>query len=90
VEPIQVDVLRNQAIVEGKTVCLTPTESTLLYVLAVNAHAVCTANQIISSLWGSGNDGGTHLMKGHIRHVRQKIEPDPSHPTSHLTVSGVG
>lgn len=90
VGPILVDSLHNEVRIDGKTVRLTPTESKLLHLLAVNANNVCTANQIVSHIWGFGNDGDTHLIKAHIRHLRQKIEPDPSEPHYILTVPGVG
>ena len=76
--------------VNGKTARLTPTESKLLHLLAVNANNVCTANQIVSHIWGFGNEGDSGLIKAHIRHLRQKIEPDPGKPCYILTVPGVG
>lgn len=88
--PIRVDSLHNEVAVDGKTVRLTPTESKLLHLLAVNANNVCTANQIVAHIWGFGNDGDACLIKAHIRHLRQKIEHDPGHPTYILTVPGVG
>src|SRR5258708_16616470 len=90
VGPLRIDALHNEVLVEGKTVRLTPTESKLLHLLAVNANNVCTAEQIVSHIWGFGNDGDTALIKAHIRHLRQKIEPDPSKPNYILTVPGVG
>ena len=41
-------------------------------------------------LFRSGNDGDACLIKAHIRHLRQKIERDPSTPVYILTVPGVG
>lgn len=90
VGPIRVDSLHNEVIVDGRKARMTPTESKLLHLLAVNANNVCTASQIVSHIWGFGNDGDTCLIKAHIRHLRQKIEPDPSQPTYILTVPGVG
>ena len=90
VGPIRVDSLNNEVIVDGRKAHMTPTESKLLHLLAVNANNVCTASQIVSHIWGFGNDGDTCLIKAHIRHLRQKIEPDPSQPTYILTVPGVG
>ncbi|HZR40232.1 MAG TPA: response regulator transcription factor [Ktedonobacteraceae bacterium] len=87
---LHVDSLHNEVTVDGKTVRLTPTESKLLYFLVVNANTVCTANQIVEHIWGFGNDGDACLIKAHIRHLRQKIERDPGHPTSILTIPGVG
>ena len=90
VGPIRVDSLHNEVMVHGKMSRLTPTESRLLHLLAINANNVCTANQIVSHIWGFGDDGEVSLIKAHIRHLREKIEPDPSHPTHLLTVQGVG
>jgi len=90
VGPIRVDSLHNEVSVDGRKARMTPTESKLLHLLAVNANNVCTASQIVSHIWGFGNDGDTCLIKAHIRHLRQKIEPDPSQPSYILTVPGVG
>jgi DNA-binding response OmpR family regulator len=90
VGPIRVDSLHNEVVVDGKLSRLTPTESKLLHLLAINANNVCTANQIVSHIWGFGNDGDVSLIKAHIRHLRQKIEPDPGKPKYILTVPGVG
>ena len=90
VGPIKVDTLRNEVSINGEMARLTPTESKLLHLLAVNANNVCTSNQIVSHIWGFGNDGDTNLIKAHIRHLRQKIEADPSKPTYILTIPGVG
>ncbi len=90
VGPIRIDSLRNEVSVYGRTIRLTPTESKLLHLLAVNANDVCTADQIVSHVWGYEDAGDTSLIKAHIRHLRQKIEPDPAQPCYILTVSGVG
>ncbi|GHO43077.1 response regulator transcription factor [Ktedonospora formicarum] len=90
VGPICVDSLHNEVKVHGNPVRLTPTESKLLHLLAINANDVCTANQIVTHVWGYDGDGDACLIKAHIRHLRQKIEPQPSNPHYILTVPGVG
>jgi DNA-binding response OmpR family regulator len=90
VGPICVDSLHNEVTVQGKTSRLTPTESKLLHLLAVNANDVCTARQIVAHVWGYDGDGDATLIKAHIRHLRQKIEPDPGKPRYILTIPGVG
>src|SRR5579884_1583725 len=90
VGPICVDSLHNEVSIHGKTARLTPTESKLLHLLAVSANDVCTANQIVTHVWGYDGDGDASLIKAHIRHLRQKIEPDPGNPHYILTVPGVG
>jgi DNA-binding response OmpR family regulator len=87
---ICVDSLQNEVQMDGKVTRLTPTESKLLHLLAVNSDNVCTTTQIVSHIWGFGNDGDASLIKAHIRHLRQKIEPDPGTPRYLLTIPGVG
>ncbi len=90
VGPICIDVLQRQATINGRAIRLTSTESKLLHLLALNANNVCTADQIVTSVWGYDDNGGTELIKTHIRHLRQKIEIDPSQPSYIRTVPGVG
>jgi DNA-binding response OmpR family regulator len=90
VGPMRIDALHNEVSMNGKTSRLTPTESKLLHLLAINANNVCTANQIVAYLWGFGHEGDTSLIKAHIRHLRQKVEPDPGSPRHILTIPGVG
>lgn len=90
VGPICIDSLHNEVTVHGKTMRLTPTESKLLHLLAISANDVCTANQIVTHVWGYDGDGDAGLIKAHIRHLRQKVEPDASNPRYILTVPGVG
>ena len=90
VGPICIDSLHNEVTVHGKTMRLTPTESKLLHLLAISANDVCTANQIVTHVWGYDGEGDAGLIKAHIRHLRQKVEPDPGNPHYILTVPGVG
>jgi DNA-binding response OmpR family regulator len=90
VGPICIDSLHNEVTVHGKTMRLTPTESKLLHLLAISANDVCTANQIVTHVWGYDGEGDAGLIKAHIRHLRQKVEPDASNPRYILTVPGVG
>jgi DNA-binding response OmpR family regulator len=87
---ICVDFLRNEVMVGNVIVHLTPIESKLLHLLAVNVNNVCTTTQIISHLWGFGSNGDGSLIKAHICHLRQKIESDFARSTYIQTVLGVG
>ena len=62
----------------------------MLHLLAINANDVCTADRIVTHVWGYNGDGEVSLIKAHIRHLRQKIEPDPGKPRYICTVPGVG
>jgi DNA-binding response OmpR family regulator len=90
VGPIQIDSLHNTVTINGKVARLTPTESKMLHLLAINANDVCTSSQIVTHVWGYAGEGESGLIKAHIRHLRQKIEPDPSNPCYIQTISGVG
>lgn len=87
---LHVDNLRHEVTRNGKTARLTPTESKILHILAANANDICTLDQIVSHVWGYSDSGDTYLVKAHIRHLREKIEPDPSNPRYIITMPGVG
>jgi len=89
VGPIRVDRSHLQVSVDGKSLSLTAMESRCLHFLAAHANTVCTNKQIVSYVWGY-NDENTSLLKAYIRHLRQKIEPDPMHPIYLLTISEGG
>jgi DNA-binding response OmpR family regulator len=90
VGPIRVDLLRHELSVHGELKRLTPTESKILYLLAVNAANVCTLGQIVAHVWGYLDKADTMLVKAHIRHLREKIEFDPSNPHHIVTIPGSG
>jgi DNA-binding response OmpR family regulator len=90
VGPLRVDTVRHEVTVNGKNVRLTPTESRLLHLLAANSNDICTLQQIVTHVWGFGEAGDTYLVKAHIRHLREKIEPVPSKPSFIVTTPGVG
>jgi DNA-binding response OmpR family regulator len=90
VGPLRVDTVRHEVTVSGKNVRLTPTESRLLHLLAANSNDICTLEQIVTHVWGFGEAGDTYLVKAHIRHLREKIEPVPGKPQFIVTTPGVG
>jgi DNA-binding response OmpR family regulator len=90
VGPLRVDSRHNEVTLNGKTSRLTPSESKLLHLLAVNANDVCTTEQILTHVWDYDGDSDASLIKAHIYHLRKKIEPDPAQPRYIITVSGVG
>jgi DNA-binding response OmpR family regulator len=90
VGPLRVDTVRHEVSVHSKNVRLTPTESRLLHLLAANANDICTLEQIVTHVWGFGEAGDTYLVKAHIRHLREKIEPVPGRPQYIITSPGVG
>jgi len=82
---------------DGRRVRLTPTEFQVLYLLLLNRNRVLRSDVIVDRVWGrdallqrgAGMESGGSL-KAHIRHLREKVELNPSRPELILTVPGVG
>lgn len=72
-------------------VYLTPTEFRMLRYLASRPGRPVTRGNIIDAVWGYESDiGSDRTVDVHIRHLRQKLEQDPTQPHWLLTVRGVG
>ena len=80
------------AYLDGRKLNLTPTEFRILVCLAQHAGQVLTYQQIVQFAQGYEADTleASELIKPHIHHLRQKIEPDPANPRYILTVRGAG
>lgn len=70
---------------------LTPTELRLLVTLVQHRGQVLSRQQLLDAVWGySGEHENEKTVTVHIRRLREKIEPDPNHPTLILTVPSLG
>ena len=87
---LSVDYNRREVIVGGKRVKLRPTEFRLLYHLIENAGWVVPHEVLLAKVWGHEYREEVHYLRLYITYLRQKIEPDPSHPRYILTERGVG
>ena len=78
--------------VQEKKVHLTPTEYDMLKVFILKAGEVVTHQQLFQGIWNKVEESGQldHLLKVTISNLRNKIEPDPSHPAYILTEPGIG
>ncbi|TAH53115.1 MAG: response regulator transcription factor [Chloroflexota bacterium] len=88
-EHLAVDFANQRARVDGNVVELTPTESKLLYLLMRNGGSTVLTDFLLRRLWPQ-QDVFEDALRVHIRHLRQKIERDPSSPTYLLTERGMG
>lgn len=89
---LQLDPLRQLATLEGRTLSLTPTEFRVLLCLAEHAGTMMSYAQLVRCAQGyeaSDMEAG-ELIKPHIHHLRQKLEPDPTAPRYILNVRGKG
>ena len=74
----------------GETVSLTATELALLRKLAENRGHIVTYDALCAAVWGADYYGYENSLGVHIRHLREKIEDEPSHPRYLITVRGIG
>ena len=81
---------RRQAIVDDRTVQLTPTESRLLYALAANLGRTVSSETLIARGWADTEGADNSYVWVTMRRLRQKIELDPDNPRHLKTVRGVG
>lgn len=75
---------------EGHTAALTATELTLLQKLADNRGHIVTFDALCQAVWGDGYYGYENALGVHIRHLREKVEVEPSRPRYLVTVRGLG
>ena len=69
---------------------LTGTERSILQKLADNRGHIVTYDAVCQAVWGQGYYGYENSLNVHIRHLREKIEADPSRPQSLVTARGLG
>ena len=74
----------------GKTLSLTATERALLEKLAENRGHIVTYDALCAAVWGADYAGYENSLGVHIRHLREKIEAEPSRPRWLLTARGIG
>lgn len=74
----------------GKNPALTPTEYSLLLILASSPGRIYSKEELFELVRGQGFYGETSAITVHIRRLREKIEKDPSNPRFVETVWGMG
>lgn len=79
-----------QVMSKKETVSLTAKELCLLKKLYQNRGKIVTFDAICQAVWEDSYYGYENTLMVHIRHLREKIEEDPSHPVWIQTVRGLG
>lgn len=85
-------VLPERAVVRfgEKETPLTAKELALLMKLNQNRGRIVTFDALCNAVWGDFYYGYENTLMVHIRHLREKLEDDPSHPQWILTARGLG
>ncbi len=87
---LRIDPGRRAVEVAGRPVQLTYVEFELLRILASSPGRVYNRRMLLEALWGGADYREPRTIDVHVRHLREKIEPDPAAPEHILTVRGVG
>jgi len=66
--------------VSGGTLSLTATERAILQKLLDNRGHIVTYDALCQAVWGSDYYGCENSLNVHIRHLREKVEEQPSQP----------
>lgn len=74
----------------GKITSLTAKELQILKKLNQNRGKIVTFDTLCMTVWGDAYYGYENTLMVHIRHLRKKIEKDPSAPKWLLTARGLG
>ena len=87
---LEVDFAHRSVRSGGKEIHLTPLEYDLLCELARNAGKVLTHRDLLQRVWGADYSAENTYLRTFVRHLRKKLEPDPTQPRFLLNEPGVG
>ena len=87
---LRIELARRRVTLDDREIRLTPTEYQLLSALAQHANQVVLHEQLLTTVWGQEYRNDVDYLRAYVRYLRQKIEPDPSHPQIIVTRPGVG
>lgn len=79
-----------QLYLDSSPVKLTATELKIVELLMSNLGRVFSAEQIYSKIWNEDSYSVENTVMVHIRHIREKIEINPSEPRYLKVVWGIG
>lgn len=89
---LELDLAGGMVRMRGQKIELTPSEFRILRHLAVNAGRVVSNELLASEALGhtTNRKDASDVMKVHVRHLREKLETDPSKPVYLVNVRGLG
>jgi DNA-binding response OmpR family regulator len=87
---LEIDLERRTVMVRDGRADLTYVEFEVLATLARTPGKVFSREMLLEKVWGDSAYRDPRTVDVHIRHLREKVERDPSSPEFLLTVRGVG
>jgi two-component system KDP operon response regulator KdpE len=88
--PLKLDPATFELTYGGKQISLTLIEGRIMHYLMQNVGHVVTHSRLGEIIWGEDYPGAVDSLRVYIRHLREKLEADPSNPRLILTKVGVG
>jgi DNA-binding response OmpR family regulator len=85
-----IDPAKRAVTVDSERAQLTYVEFEVLHTLASHPGRVYSRQALLEAVWGDSAYREPRTIDVHIRHLREKIEPDPREPAYIFTVRGVG
>lgn len=94
-EPIKIGALTLdtdgcRAMKDGKDMELTAKEFEILRYLAENKGRVISRERLYETIWNEDSFGCDNTVMVHIRHLREKLESNPTAPQYIITMKGLG
>jgi two-component system, OmpR family, KDP operon response regulator KdpE len=75
---------------DDRQVRLTPTEWSILELLARNHGRLVSRSELLQHIWGPIERKETSYLRVYIAQLRHKLERDPAHPRHLITEAGMG
>jgi two-component system KDP operon response regulator KdpE len=75
---------------DGSEIQLSPIEWKIVETLVHRAGHLVTREELLCSVWGPDAVAKTQYLRVHMASIRQKLEPDHTHPRYFFTAPGLG
>jgi DNA-binding response OmpR family regulator len=90
VGPLVLDRAQREVTMDTQPVRLTFSEFELLDALMTDPGRLLNRQELLRAIWGDSAYRDPRAIDVHIRHLREKLEPEPDKPQYILTVRGAG
>ncbi|ADB53861.1 response regulator transcription factor [Conexibacter woesei] len=90
VGPIALDRARREVRMNGEPVHVTFSEFELLEALMADPGRLRNRQELLRAIWGDSAYRDPRAIDVHVRHLREKLEPEPDSPRHIVTVRGAG
>jgi two-component system alkaline phosphatase synthesis response regulator PhoP len=89
-ESVRIDFRRAEVERDGRVITLLPLEYKLLCYFVSHRTQALTRDRLLDEVWGYDATPSSRTVDVHVAGLRQKLEPDPTHPKYLLTIHGLG